>query len=297
MKFTEMSHHPVPPILYKYTSSDTALIILKNGKLRWSDPRIFNDIAEFQRMPQFEPTLAEAVQMLPGRIVNAAIGTDPLDEERLAQGTRAILELARLLLKNGCSASEAMDRLRTNWQEIDGYYEELQRTEVERILNRNPRVLCLTANHESRFMWGNYADKNRGIVLGFKHIPEKSTPFLEARKVEYSDSTIIASGLDYLLYSGGKELGRKTSNAIFYTKTAEWASEEEWRIMTTRPQEAGEYGDYPFYPEELESVIIGARASVDTIEQICKTARQNYPHAKIFAMKSHHGKLSKVPID
>ena len=50
----------VPEVFYKYTTAETAKIILNTGKLRWKSPCQFNDVQELQRMPLFLPTFEEA---------------------------------------------------------------------------------------------------------------------------------------------------------------------------------------------------------------------------------------------
>ena len=55
----------VPEPLFKYTTFDTAILILRTGRLRWSSPLLFNDLSEFQRIPRFEPSLDEGLSKFP----------------------------------------------------------------------------------------------------------------------------------------------------------------------------------------------------------------------------------------
>jgi hypothetical protein len=81
----------IPNILFKYTSLETARIILESGTLRWSNPYVFNDILEFQKMPVFSPTVEERyhdyIDLLVGNIYD---GKD-VDVKKLSSLSQQLL--------------------------------------------------------------------------------------------------------------------------------------------------------------------------------------------------------------
>lgn len=277
----------VPSILYKYTTSATAKIILQNGKLRWSSPSLFNDLAEFQRMPRFEPTLAKSLELLPQIITDAALGLTLIDESRLSPITKTLLNIVKRLTEIGVNREQLQDVLQHEQSTIAD--EKLNQTLRDFFVTMDieqARVLCLTANYVNEVMWGTYAENHYGCVLGFTHLPELSTPFLLAQPVSYSDlSPVIGSGIDFLLYGDSPELRRKTMAAVCYNKKLSWSYEEEWRTMTWSWEEKDQsFGDYKFYPGELESITFGARTTEETKQVICKLISERYPQVVIHQM-------------
>jgi hypothetical protein len=98
----------LPSVFYKYTSSSTALLILENCRLRWSSPLLFNDIAEFQRMPRFDPTVAEAHHLLPETIASVVFDGAAIDEERLAPAMKVLLYKLRAQAEAGLKREDCM---------------------------------------------------------------------------------------------------------------------------------------------------------------------------------------------
>jgi hypothetical protein len=234
----------VPSILYKYTSSSTTQVVLQNGTLRWSSPRLFNDLAEFQRIPRFSPTIADAHRLLPQVIMDSITGVRTLDEDRLSASMMVYLRLMRTLTGSGMSQEFLIKHMRHEREDADMHMESVIREFVESLNIDQSRVLCLTPRFDNEVMWGTYADSHAGCALGFRHIPHRSTPLQEARKVNYSEKPPIAgSGLDFMLYGNTTELRARTMESIFFSKKSHWSYEEEWRVLTWRPGEIGQtYG-------------------------------------------------------
>lgn len=285
-------------VFYKYTTQTTAESILKNGRLRWSSPVIFNDLAEFQRMPRFEPTVNEAHRLFPQVLIDAANGRLKLDMMRLAPATKLLLVLIRHALLSGKAGDQLLGLLRDfERSDADEYVEQGLRDYFQSLDPRAARVLCLTSTFDNEVMWGTYADNHFGCALGFTAALADS-PFHQARPVAYSDKPPIAgSGLDFLLYGDSPELRRKTIDAVFYTKKLVWSYEQEWRLITWRPEEAEVlYGDYILKPEELVSVTFGARAKTEFIESVRDVAKNRYKNLSFFQITQQKGELRRGPL-
>ncbi len=91
----------VPEPLFKYTTVDTAILILRTGRLRWSSPRLFNDMVEFQRIARFEPSLDESLSEFPRILVEIASGQRQVDEARLSYTAQIALGMVRKLIGSG----------------------------------------------------------------------------------------------------------------------------------------------------------------------------------------------------
>jgi hypothetical protein len=281
-----------PPTLYKYLSAETAQIVLRSGKLRWSSPLLFNDPIEFQRLPRFEPPLKEAFNELPRVLVEAALGQRQLDVARLTPMTRRIYELTRFGLEHGMTPGDFLGAPKES-RELDQMHEKMIRTYLGTQFAAQARVICLTANPTNPAMWANYAGNGSGCILGFRHLPEESTPFQESRAVQYSnDVPVLCSGLDFYLYADKYTIGQGVVDAICYTKREEWRYEEEWRAITWRESEgAALFGDYPFLPAELESVTFGLKCSQERREELARLVQYHYPECTVHEIRVERAEL------
>ncbi len=286
---------PPPAILYKYTTPSTTLKVLENSKLRWSSPLLFNDLAELKRMPRFYPTVEDSLKEFPKAIVGLVFDNKKIRADRFTSKARILTILAVKLRDNGYSKDQAIQALTMEEKGIDSDIEISLRSLISEQHISRLRVLCLTTEFDNQVMWGNYADNHKGCVLAFQHIKNLDTPLLEAKKISYSrDRPAVGKGLDFLLYGDTPELRKRSSQAIYYTKHKEWSYEREWRVMTTAKSElAGQFSDYLFYPEELESVTLGARTSADTERAVCALISTQYQATTLYKIQEHNGKLER----
>lgn len=286
---------PPPEILYKYTTPSTALKVLENSKLRWSSPLLFNDLAELKRMPRFHPTVEESLKDFPATIAELVYDNKKIRTDRLTSKARILIILAVLLREKGFSKEQAIPALTIEASGIDSEIEKSLRNLISDEHISKLRVLCLTTEFDNQVMRGNYADSHKGCVLAFQHIRSLDTPLLEAKKVSYSRNLpIVGKGLDFLLYGDTPELRAKSSHAIYYTKHEEWSYEREWRVIA--PAKSGladQFSDYLFYPEELESVTLGARTSADTEKGVCDLLSAKYPTTTLYKIQENNGRLER----
>lgn len=286
-----------PSVFFKYTSSYTAMLILENMRLRWSSPVLFNDVAEFRRMPCFDPTVAHAHKLLPEVIIATVFDGAPLDELRLTAPMKRLLDHARNLAAEGLKREALLSRLSAEAPDADDRIESALQQHFEMQDLTKARVLCVTTEPSNDAMWGTYAESHAGCVLGFRHIESLSTPLLEARPVTYSENRpVVGSGLDFLLFGDGAELRARTLDAVCFTKKLVWSYEREWRVMTWRSREQGQHGDYLFYADELESVTLGARASTSTEKKVRTLVSSRYPSANLYRMHVQRGELVRHAI-
>jgi len=253
----------LPPILYKYVTASTARAILAAGRLRWSSPLLFNDVAEFQRMPRFDPPLTDGIRIATDNLIDAAFDAFTLEEERLTPSSMLLLWLFRALRAKGKTREAIKSEAVGAEPNVDAMFTDRVRAVFERFDLTAARVLCLTANSLNEVMWAHYADSHRGCVLGFTHLVELDAPLLEAQPVTYADVVpSVGSAVEYMLYDEIDGMRRRTLDAVCFTKKSLWSYEQEWRALTWRSFEApAQFGDYRFYPTEL---VCGFRPKVIT---------------------------------
>jgi hypothetical protein len=152
-----------------------------------------------------------------------------------------------------------IDRLRNDPNYLGSKIEEASRA-IMAELGRRYRVCCLTARPDCPLMWAHYADKHRGVCLEFD---VWQRDLCSAIKVEYRDT--------YPVFP----LDEGTDISPFYTKSADWQYEQEYRLIAEEESMAysavtmkTKDGIYTLPPDTLKSIIIGAQASRSVHEQI-----------------------------
>lgn len=283
-------------MFYKYTTFETAEIILNSGKLRWSSPLIFNDISEFKKMPIFKPSLKEAKFEFISLLVDHVFDINKLNVSKLAKTSLIIINLVSLLKNRGDSKENIikfMSEIPTEDIKNEDYMNDL--------FNNNKlataRVLCITKDCLNDAMWAHYASSHSGCVLEFKHLPEYDTPWSQAKEIKYlNGERTVGSGLDFLLYGDTPELRKKTVDLICYTKNENWLYEKEWRLLTWRTEEQENYGDYKFYPQELVSVTFGTNITEVNQSEITAIIQEKYNHCAMHKVFIQNGELKRKKI-
>lgn len=126
-------------------------------------------------------------------------------------------------------------------------------------------MLCLSSAPDVPLMWSHYADSHAGVCLGFD--PEVSH-FAIAQPVRY---TRRRSVVDPTVQSKAQML-----DASLYTKSLDWAYEEEWRIVLTSGP-----GTYKL-PNALRVVIVGAAISHEHFKDILAWTKTLSPPVEIY---------------
>jgi hypothetical protein len=133
-------------------------------------------------------------------------------------------------------------------------------------------ILCFSDNWRSPVMWAHYADKHKGVCLGFDLGELNGEPL--AHPVSYS-SARLRFELDQTKDLLG--IDKQYVQALLYTKALEWSYEREYRVVASlevRDDQTGYY--YVDFGSQLQlrEVIIGARNDIP-VGQMAKLARNN----------------------
>lgn len=286
----------VPDILYKYTTAETAKIILETGKLRWQSPCQFNDVNELQRMPALSPNFIEARPIYSQKLIDIAYSDVNGDLSAYSPWTQMLVALLKQLKNKGTSSTSALSLIDSVIPQSEQNLEDAFRNSTELNNDGSLRCFCLTENEMNTLMWAHYGDSYKGCMLGFQHLNELSTPFAIADKVRYSDeTTVIGSALDFYLYGPTSEQNKETRLAIYCTKSADWKYEKEWRVIhKIKMPDDKLYSDFKFYPQELESITFGLKIDKEEKTQILELATSNYSHCNIYELKMIKGVVSRL---
>ena len=148
-------------------------------------------------------------------------------------------------------------------------------------------MLCLSKTYKNPLLWGHYADKGKGICLGFDVIVNDGSPVPRAFEVDYKTDRIEA-GYKYCGLEEGKEIFFPSKLMPGLIKFREWEYEEEWRMWGDKAGlELNPITGLYFFPFEdrltLRKILIGPRCEEENIERRLERLIGDYdPKPKIF---------------
>jgi Protein of unknown function (DUF2971) len=222
--------HPVPPILYKYLPPER-LHVLSDCRVRFSQRTVFEDDHELQ--PDY-----------------AIFGTE-------REIWRYALSIGFQLKRGGLSAPVMVAAMAGSPRAQKIGIESLQKNiQVRDELG----IFCLTEATDCDQMWTEYADKGRGLIIGFDtgHIGFDQ---LKGRghlgKVSYSDEPI------------GSALGSLWNDdavGALFRKRMKYAFEREWRsvrMLHRLERRAGDVFLSAFDPASVCEIIIRPNCTVE----------------------------------
>lgn len=222
-----MTHRSTPKLFYRYrslagTGLERVRTMILNAEHYFTSPAKFNDPFDCRPLQRFNGTDNDVTRYLDKLF--AKFQPQQNAAERAA-------EIASIL------ADPNRDPRRPENLQIFGALMGSAATD-------QTGILCLSGAPDVPLMWSHYADSHAGVCLGFD--PEASY-FALAQPVRY---TRRRSVVDPTVQSEEQML-----DASLYTKSLDWAYEEEWRIVLTSGP-----GIYKM-PNALRAVIVGASIS------------------------------------
>ena len=161
---------------------------------------------------------------------------------------------------------------------------------IEKYHNERTGMVCFGAAWDNPMMWAHYADKHRGVCLGFEVEDEL------VRTVDYTDTKIAVEFGEHLPDHG---LSVELLTKVLSTKSTAWTQEKECRVLaplkTPDPKNGLYFTDFGSQVE-LRAVIIGHRCSwttakvVGLLSQVAAPVRvwQARPAFGRFAMVEQH---------
>ena len=228
-------------IVYKYVQSDR-LDVLENSAVRFTQPAAFND--PFETMPSFSLVKEHLKQMMMQRYCRT-------NEPNFDVLPRHVQPLINIII-----------------------------TEIPKILSEHFCILSLSKKRNNLLMWSHYADAHKGYVIGFdseSHFfkPGEGKAVDGLREVTYSSMRDVVPGAGLSMLNA-EEMNR-VNRTFFFTKSSDWAYEEELRILAhpggadMRLQGGDTYDIclFKFPPECIREIIFGYRISASKRQNNC----------------------------
>ncbi len=237
-------------LLFKYCNPER-IDILKNGRIRLTQPICFNDVYEAN------PVAAEGIWNL------------DIDDSEKAKLWDYFQQTPFLKIESPDAISKAM------------VCESLLNKAKNRISNIIG-VLSLTETHDNILMWTHYSQNFQGFVIGMRSddLPftwkQSKEPFA-LRRVRYSETRPSLSINEIMDENIDGELLYKW----LATKSKDWSYENEWRIIkylldsdNIIPTSTYPIHLAPVDLQKIECVIIGSRASLTLKNDIINICEQ-----------------------
>jgi hypothetical protein len=162
-------------------------------------------------------------------------------------------------------------------KKIDEFLEEFGKQQAERHRQtlRKFAISSFSELPDSILMWGHYADKHKGCVLGFH--PNALDKWY---KVRYSSERVCRPMT--------KEEVHRIAMDSMRTKSTDWEYEHEWRLI--RPVGKLDTRDgvlvMQLPPETFQEIIPGIRAD-ERLEDVVRTFARTHPNCTVFRAIEH----------
>jgi hypothetical protein len=258
---------------------------LQSSSLKWASPRTFND--------PFDVQTPLVVDVDDSRVVRLAIDyiLDGMESNRTPANPIAVLN--HILWSHGIK--ETREKLESDFG--PALYESLAKLRAliepwskEMLAGlANSKLLCLSERCDITTMWSHYATNHAGAVLEFFGHPHTDSAFKLAKKVNYLDCPPNFVDEEYLaqVLAGYENFDvRRTLDLFIYSKSKEWASEQEWRIDSSDGRQPGsDFEIAPFFPADLQSVTFGLMSNLENRATWIEAAKRIGSHVKFFKVE------------
>lgn len=162
-------------------------------------------------------------------------------------------------------------------------------------MSRDRGILCLSNTWQNPVLWAHYADRHRGVCLGFE-VPENFLgKFLE--KIRYAETPLVAP-------ASQNEWDINFMTELMHTKFMHWKYEDEYRMwVDLKYQKKIDGFHYVSFSEsqlKLTCVIIGARSSItrsqvnDSLDNLAGSVKTFKSRASFKLFKMVENKNSKL---
>lgn len=281
------------PPLYKYLDVTGAKLTLGNRTFKHSKPSDFNDSEDLTAQSLFpedvETALAKMVASSTDLIIKN-VNTPPTCALELREKITVLQEVYRQnpqaanLVREEFNKNDAMRKM----YDIDHMRQRSQAfiAEINAHMQRY-RVLCVSTLKDSEYMWREYAENHKGIVLRIQPSLEKDSKFQLFRAVEYRRSrpSLYDDALEFLegsLFGDQEDRTKAAVEKIVYTKTLKWKHEGEYRLAIPLLQGEKPWNLLSFHPEEITELYLGLVMGKADRHDIVKKALVINPEIAIY---------------
>ncbi len=283
----------ITPSLYKYLDFDGAEKTLGRCSVKLSPAAAFNDPFDMNLEEALGSNLNEFVEQL------ASAHFDFLCSDINHADLRANDFREKIIMMNMALRGASPEMIESLKKEVTaGLPEELNparleqhcQAAVEKISNdlRTWGIFCASKRKDSLLMWAHYADHHRGAVFEFVPLVVKDSTFIAAQPVQYMQERplLYRTPAEYIRHMHLMTLFDATMeviNRIIYSKSQEWAYEEEYRLAIPDFVPAAEkFMTLRFHREELAAIYLGCRMQEEHKLRLIVPAKIINPDVKIY---------------
>jgi hypothetical protein len=204
-----------------------------------------------------------------------------------AKHGQSALSLGRMKVARVMDLNDPFELLGVNFRSRDSLLAETV-SEFKKTYDRHAGLLCFSSDWLSPVLWSHYADRHKGICLGF------DVPIELLEKVKYEHERIAtALGED----TNPAALSEGFQKLLRCTKYRHWEYEEEWRAFVDLAKAMADGGlhFWPFGRDlQLLEVILGEQCvlALDEVRQLVQT---KFPQATVCRARLATKFFSVVP--
>jgi hypothetical protein len=123
------------------------------------------------------------------------------------------------------------------------------------VMAKEHGLICFSRNWRSPVQWGHYADRHKGLCLGFE------VDDAHVRQVDYVQSRPVWPAIPEPLPLTVKQ---RMVDQLLYTKFTHWSYEDEYRLFTSKSFQEQDGHFYVSFSHDmkLKSVLVGARSTL-----------------------------------
>lgn len=103
---------------------------------------------------------------------------------------------------------------------------------MNKVISEHINCSCFTSAWDNELMWSHYADKHKGICLGFDLSQWNNLKGYQFGPVQYKAQKPI--NLLELFNDDLSSFSQKTAHQLIFTKNPDWHYEKEWRLATPK---------------------------------------------------------------
>lgn len=272
-----------PQWFFKYTSFQTAKIVLASGRMRWSSPALLNDPFDISFDLHLDMDLTTVRRLAVDRL-----WADYLDDSQPGPNEKfqAWKDLSKLRCPDLTRVQFEADIAGALERSLQGLEPDAAEMNAElRAVNKRSKILCLSETADNMLLWSHYAQQHYGAVLRFSTAGDDNG-FRAARQVAYATKmpTFVGNQEIADMVTGRANIASNTvMQKQIYTKSADWAYEREWRIYFGhgRSPEAP-HEDLRYGSEYLDGLIVGCRMSEIDRQELVGLALARNPKVRLF---------------
>ena len=288
--------------IYKYTSIDSALKIIKSNQVLLNTPNNFNDpfdslmnVSEEEKKRVFNLIISYYAFKEFCIFVNRKdIKLTPSQKE-LIKDVRKMISMTTKIIKETKQYNEmpGFTEMASFFSSInknlsiaiedakDKLYNEII-PDIEATRSK-ARISCFSKRNDSILMWSHYANSHKGVCLEFEENREFFREVIYSTKrpkLSLYDATARALAFDYIgekLTYQDKEFADKMLKPL-YTKSTDWSYEKEIRciLSDTEPNTLGYSfdGKNNYIKMNITKIYIGSKAEHNDLKELIILAKE-----------------------